>query len=197
MSAMTAGTEDRKKLIAAGTFGVLAVAYLIYTLVGTGGSSDAPTPAAPVVTASAPAATATARVTPSKLDPTLHPEGMLLTESLVYDGKGRNIFAPPGATPATDGPKIPTPAATARYVPPAPVNMGPPPPPPIDLRFFGTATRRDGKRQAFLLRGEDVFVAGPGDIVSRRYRVDEVNANTVTVTDLTSNNTQRLPMSAQ
>ena len=206
MSAMKVGTEDRKKLIAAGAFGVLALGYVVYTFVGSGSSSDAPPPAAPAITTSAPAATntvspaatATARITPSKLDPTLHSEGMLLSESLVYAGRGRNIFAAPGtqATVAV-APKIPVPVATARYVPPAPVNTGPPPPPPIDLRFFGTATRRDGKRQAFLLHGEDVFVAGPGDIVSRRYRIDEVSATTVTVTDLTNNNQQRLPMSSQ
>ena len=39
--AMKIGAEDRKKLIAAGSFGVLAIGYLVYTLVGTGGS-DAP-----------------------------------------------------------------------------------------------------------------------------------------------------------
>jgi hypothetical protein len=206
MSAMKAGTEDRKKLIAAGAFGVLALGYVTYTLLGSGGSSsDAPAPATPVVTTSAPvstntvspAATATARITPSKLDPTLHPEGMLLSESLVYAGRGRNIFAAPGEQAAVVAPKIPVPAATPRYVPPVNVNTGPPPPPPIDLRFFGTATRRDGRRQAFLLRGEDVFVASQGDIVSRRYRIDDVGTNAVSVTDLTNNNQQRLPMSPQ
>jgi hypothetical protein len=205
MSALKVGAEDRKKLIAAGAFGVLALGYVAYTFLGSGSSTDAPTSAAPVVTTSAPvstntvspAATATARITPSKLDPTLHPEGMLLSESLVYAGRGRNIFAPAGTQADAAAPKIPVPAATARYVAPAPVNTGPPPPPPIDLRFFGTATRRDGKREAFLLHGEDVFVAGQGDIVSRRYRIDDINATSVGVTDLTNNNAQRLPMSPQ
>ncbi|AFL89793.1 hypothetical protein Terro_3579 [Terriglobus roseus DSM 18391] len=205
MSALKAGTEDRKKLIAAGAFGVLALGYLAYTFLGSSSSSDTPASTSPVITTSAPvstntvspAATATARIVPSKLDPTLHPEGMLLSESLVYGGHGRNIFAAPGTQTEAAAPKIPAAAASPRYVPPTPVNTGPPPPPPIDLRFFGTATRRDGKPQAFLLRGEDVFVAGPGDIVSRRYRVDEVSGNSVLVTDLTNNNQQRLPMSPQ
>ena len=205
MSALKAGTEDRKKLIAAGAFGVLALAYVAYTFLGPSGSSDTPPPAAPIVTTSAPVATntvspaalATARIVPSKLDPTLHPEGMLLSESLIYTGRGRNIFAAPGTQTDAAAPRIPKPAASPRYVPTAAVNTGPPPPPPIDLRFFGTATRRDGKPQAFLLRGEDVFVAGPGDIVSRRYRVDEVSGTSVLITDLTNNNQQRLPMSPQ
>ena len=198
---MKIGTEDRTKLILAGSFGVLAVGYLVYTLAGTGGSSDA-TPA-PVVTTTRPAVTtsvapsATVRPVPSRLDPALHPEGMLLTESLVYSGSGRNIFLAPGAqVEMAAATRIPAPIATARYVPPV-INTGPAPPPPIDLRFFGTATQRDGKRRAFLLRGEDVFVASPGDIVSRRYRIDTVTLTTVEVTDLTNNNTQRLSMSPQ
>jgi hypothetical protein len=201
MSAMKVGSEDKKKLIAASAFGVIAIASFIYNFAGS--SSDAPPappPAAVVTTANAPspAALKTARVTPSKLDPTLHPEGMLLTESLLYGGKGRNIFAPPGTVTETAKlAEIPKPIAPARYVPPTPVNMGPPPPPPINLRYFGTATRGDGTRQAFLLQGEDVFVAGKGDIVSRRYKIGEVSARDVEVTDMTNNNTQRLPLILQ
>lgn len=206
MSAMKVGSEDKKKLIAASTFGLIALVYLAYTFVG-GSSSDAPSapppavtqtaPAAPATTAN-PAAHATAHVATSKLDPTLHPEGMLLTESLVYAGKGRNIFAPPGTPSAeTKLASIPKPIASPRYVPQAPVNTGPPPPPPINLRYFGNATRKDGVRQAFLLQGEDVFIAGKGDIVSRRYKIGEVGAHDVEVTDLTNNNTQRLPLSMQ
>ena len=55
--------------------------------------------------------------------------------------------------------------------PPPPPPPGPPPPPPIDLKFFGTATAADGRRRAFLLHGEDVFLASDGDIVQRRYKV--------------------------
>lgn len=202
MSAMKVGSEDKKKLIAASAFGLIAVASFVYNFAGSGGS-DAPS-APPAVTQTAPAsaanpaAHATARVTSSKLDPTLHPEGMLLTESLVYAGKGRNIFAPPG-TPSVETKlaSIPKPIASPRYVPQAPVNTGPPPPPPINLRYFGNATRKDGVRQAFLLQGEDVFIAGKGDIVSRRYKIGEVGAHDVEVTDLTNNNTQRLPLIMQ
>ncbi|MEZ2348336.1 hypothetical protein [Terriglobus sp. RCC_193] len=202
MSAMKVGSEDKKKLIAASAFGLIALLYLVYTFVG--GSSDTASTAAVQTAPSAstnvanPAAHVTARVTPSKLDPTLHPEGMLLTESLVYAGKGRNIFAPPG-TPSgeTKLAAIPKPIASPRFMPQTPVNTGPPPPPPINLRYFGNATRKDGVRQAFLLQGEDVFIAGKGDIVSRRYKIGEVSAHDVEVTDLTNNNTQHLPLIMQ
>ncbi len=76
------------------------------------------------------------------------------------------------------------------------VPTGPPPPPPIDLKFFGTATSKNGARQAFLLHGEDVFVASPGDVVQRRYRIVTVNANSIVVEDLTNNNRQTLPLLA-
>jgi hypothetical protein len=205
MSAMKVGGEDKKKLIAASAFGLIAVASFVYNFAGSG-SSDAPSAPPPAVVQTAPpvstnavspAAQATARITPSKLDPTLHPEGMLLTESLVYAGKGRNIFAPPGTPSETVQAAIPKPIASPRFVPPTPVNTGPPPPPPINLRYFGNATRKDGVRQAFLLQGEDVFIAGKGDIVSRRYKIGEVSAHDVEVTDLTNNNTQRLPLIMQ
>ncbi len=205
MSAMQVGTDDRKKLMFAVAFGVLAVGSLIYTLRDSFGGSDTPPPAAPVVTTGrpvatttvSPAATATARITPSKLDPALHPEGMLLTESLVYAGSGRNIFLAGSAPAPAIAAVIPKPITTARYVAPTPVATGPLPPPPIDLRFFGTATRKDGTRQAFLLHGEDVFVAGTGDVVTRRYKIGAISATSVEVTDMTNNNMQRLPMSVQ
>jgi len=71
---------------------------------------------------------------------------------------------------------------------------GPPPPPPIDLKFFGTATSADGHRQAFLLKGEDVFLASDGDIVQRRYKIVTISANWVLVEDLANNNQQTLPL---
>jgi hypothetical protein len=205
MGMTSVGTEDKRKLIIASVFGLLAIGMLIYTLRDSFGGSDSPAPVAPVVTTGRPVATntvspaamATARVTPSKLDPTLHPEGMLLTESLAYAGNGRNIFLAGSVLTAEAVAKIPKAIASPRFVAAAPVATGPPPPPPIDLRFFGTATRKDGTRQAFLLKGEDVFVAGTGDVVSRRYKIGAISLTTVEVTDMTNNNTQRLPMSLQ
>ena len=118
---------------------------------------------------------------------------MLVTESLVYSGSGRNIFSmtsvpidipKPIAAVRPKGPVVPV------YTPPP----GPPPPPPIDLKFFGTATSADGKRRAFLLKGEDVFLASDGDIVQRRYRIVTVSANSILVEDMANNNRQTLPL---
>jgi hypothetical protein len=97
-------------------------------------------------------------------------------------------------------PVIPKPVAPVRpKTPPPPVYIpppGPPPPPPIDLKFFGTATSSNGKRRAFLLKGDDVFLASDGDVVQRRYKVITVGANSVLVEDLVTNNRQSLPLIA-
>ena len=117
---------------------------------------------------------------------------MLVTEAVVYSGSGRNIFSMtsvPVEVPKPIAPPRPKVVAPV-YVPP----MGPPPPPPIDLKFFGTATAKNGNRQAFLLHGEDVFLASAGDIVQRRYRIISMTANSIVVMDLTSNNQQTLPL---
>jgi hypothetical protein len=199
---MRIGTEDKKKLailVVVGTLGIGSIVYIYSTLMG----SDTPPPAAaPVVTAK-PAAPAVKAAKPSsgvavnvgttsaELDPTLKMNPMLVTESLVYSGSGRNIFS------TASMPVIPKPVASVRpkaappvYTPPP----GPPPPPPIDLKFFGTATSANGKRQAFLLKGDDVFLASDGDVVQRRYKVITVAANSVLVEDLVTNNRQTLPL---
>jgi hypothetical protein len=200
---MRIGTEDKKKLGVLGIVGVFGIgaAVYIYSQLSTPDAPPAPAPA--VVTGpAAPAAKKTTGstakslgTTSAQLDPTLRMGPMLVTESLVYSGTGRNIFS------MTSAPiDIPKPIASARpkgpvvpvYTPPP----GPPPPPPIDLKFFGTATSADGKRRAFLLKGEDVFLASDGDIVQRRYKIVTISANSVVVEDMANNNRQTLPLIA-
>lgn len=134
--------------------------------------------------------------TSAQLDPTLRMEAMLVTESLVYSGSGRNIFS--ASSVPVDIPKpIVSPRPKPGPPPPPPPPPGPPPPPPIDLKFFGTATAPDGARRAFLLHGEDVFLASGGDIVQRRYKVVSIGANSIVVEDLANNNRQTLPLLAR
>ncbi|SEF92859.1 hypothetical protein SAMN05421819_1389 [Bryocella elongata] len=138
--------------------------------------------------------------TSSSLDPTLNQSAMLRTESLVYAGTGRNIFSliytPPVAIPTNVPGVRKGPVATVPYTPPPPPVPCPPNCPPMPLKFFGTATRQ-GVRQAFILSGEDVYLASQGDIVARRYKVVTINANSVQMEDLTNHFTQTLPMSTQ
>jgi hypothetical protein len=119
----------------------------------------------------------------------------------VYTGTGRNIFSavytPPAAVIPTKVPGVRTkPGPYVAPAPPPPPLPCPPSCPPIPLKFFGTATR-GGLRQAFLLSGEDVYLASPGDIVARRYKVGTINGNSVSVEDLTNHFTQTLPLLVQ
>lgn len=214
---MKGGAENRKKTLMAAGLGAVAlccIVYMAYTLFG-GSSAPAPVPVVPATT-SAPAKTTTSSSAPatntglgvapgvaakkmastsSSLDPTLDESAMLRTESLVYSGTGRNIFSAIYVPPVA----IPTNAPPARPVaigppPPPPPPPGPPPPPPINLKFFGVETRANGKRQAFLLNGDDVYLASEGDIVARKYKIVSISATSVQVEDLSYNNTQTIPL---
>jgi hypothetical protein len=194
---MKMGAEDKKKLRILVGVGVLALGAVVYMYTQLS-TPDAPRPATTTVTAPAVRTQPKAGVAKNvgtaatRLDPTLHMKAMLVTESLVYSGSGRNIFS------ANSAPVVIIPKAIASARPKGPIvptgPIGPPPPPPIDLKFFGTATSSKGVRRAFLLHGEDVFLASPGDIVQRRYKVGTISANAIVVEDLTDNNTQTLPL---
>lgn len=124
-----------------------------------------------------------------KLDPTLHPEVMAGAESLEYSGKGRNIFSTTSAPVV-----IPKAIAAVRPQPVVPQPPpGPPPPPPIDLKFFGYSAN-NGAKKAFLLHGDDVFIATEGDVVDHHYKVVKISPLSIQVTDLLYNNTQTLPL---
>jgi hypothetical protein len=210
MMGLTADQQKKGAMI--GAFVLVAAGILYYEL-----RDDSPAPVAPPVVVTAPARSAPGAggvvalpsgnivgaaakklgTTSAQLDPTLRMDAMLVTESLVYSGSGRNIFS------ANSAPiEIPKPIAPARAVKPPPPGPpppppGPPPPPPIDLKFFGTATDANGTRRAFLLHGEDVFLASDGDIVQRRYKVVTISANSVVVEDMANDNTQTLPLLAR
>ena len=213
--ALKIGTEDKKKVAIAAGLGVAVLGLVIYNVISmfSGGSTPAPVTAPTVVTAPA---TAPAPVpanaglrsrqrvvstsgheaakipgSMANLDPTLHPEVMAEAESVVYSGKGRNIFSM-FSVPVIEEAKAPI-----RPQQVVPVVTGPPPPPPIDLKFFGTVTDPGGKRQAFLLHGDDVFLASDGEIVQRKYKVISISANSVLVEDMANNNRQTLPLLAR
>jgi hypothetical protein len=202
-------SEDRMKVIAVAAFVVIAAALVYFEYFDTGAP---PAPASAVVaTAPAPSANSTAAVAPrgpvaktvgttsGGLDPTLHMDAMLVSESVVYSGSGRNIFSSNSAPPRVD---IPVPIKPARLTPPPPVIPCPPNcpqpvikvPDPIPLKFFGIVTSTSGMKQAFLLHEDTVYTASAGDVVLRRYRVIAVDAKSIDVEDMQNNNKQTLPL---
>jgi hypothetical protein len=44
------------------------------------------------------------------------------------------------------------------------------------------------------MQNNDVFVAGEGDIVNRRYKVLKINQNSVEIEDVLNNNRQSIPL---
>jgi hypothetical protein len=194
--------DTQKKAIAVFAFVLLAAGILYYQLSDTAGT-PAPRPVSPTpVQTTVPSRQRTTGVArnvgsaSTQLDPTLHMKAMLVAERLVYSGTGRNIFSAASAPvdiPKPIAPVRPKTTGAPVYTPPP----GPPPPPPIDLKFFGTETTSAGNRKAFLLHGEDVFLAADGDIVQRRYKIITVSANSVLVEDMANNNRQSLPLIAR
>lgn len=202
---MNLGTGNRRQTIMAGVLGLLALGACIYlyeelfaadTTAPAGQPLAVTAPVRPVGTAGSAKVIGT---TSAALDPTLHMDAMLVTESVAYLGIGRNIFSQASAPPIL----IPKPLTSARLIAPAPIVQPcppncppPPPPPPIDLKFFGTATSARGTRRALLLHGDSVVLASVGDVVLRRYRVITVDAKSVQVEDMQTNNKQTLPLLA-
>lgn len=193
------GSEDKKKVAVAVVLGVVVlflVLRMVFQVFG-GGTSPAPMPPAvaqaPAAPAAQPAEHEAEKVPASitNLDPTLHPEWMAAAESLNYVGKGRNIFSISSAPIMIEKPQGPVrPSAHNSAL----VAQGPPPPPPIDLKFFGYEAHAGDARKAFLLHGDDVFIASVGDVVDHRYKIVQIAPFSIQVEDLPYNNTQTLPL---
>jgi len=193
---MKLGTEDKKKTAIAAALLIVAVFLLVRAFTG-GEDSSAPA-AKPVAvaprasTAAQSASTQTMRKTArpllaQTLDPTLRFDLLRASEDVSYKGSGRDIFRS-----QPEPPPIPPPVAPDVK----PGQQAPPPPPPIDLKFYGFASRKDGYKRIFLSKGEDIFVAKEGDIVDRRYKIVHIGQNSVDVEDVLTNNRQTLPLQA-
>jgi hypothetical protein len=196
------GLENKKQTMWAAALGVVAVLALAYEIFPffTGSSTSAASvqsaaPAAPHAPARA-GTKAGKKPRVENLDPTLQLDLLASSEQTVYTGSGRNIFVSQaedvhipvvGASPVTDGKK-----ENAPYVIPTPVQA-----PPIPLKFYGFASRPGEPKKIFLksLSGEDVWVAGEGEIVNRRYKVMQITPTSVSIQDMVfSGPPQNIPL---
>jgi hypothetical protein len=200
---MKSGFENKRNVVILAVLGLVLIAAVAYFVMTMFGGSSSPAPAQQQATEETPqnhAETgagqsnqnghAAQKLPPlEKLDPTLHPEVMAGAEALEYSGAGRNIFSTASAPVVI--PKVIASIRPQPIVPQAP--PGPPPPPPIDLKFFGYEAN-NGAKKAFLLHGDDVFIATEGDVVDHHYKVVKISPLSIQVTDLLYNNTQTLPL---
>lgn len=188
---MQLGFENKKQARWAIILGVVALIVGAYELIPLFSGSSSPSSSAEA------AAPSLVRPTSSKagakgskpgqkpkeesLDPTLRLDLLATSEKTQYEGAGRNIFVsqreevvipPPVASAVTD-------QQAAYQGPPQP-----PPPPPIPLKFYGFANSPGEPKKVFLKNGDDVFVAGEGEIVDRRYKVVRITATSVEIQDM-------------
>jgi len=187
------GTENRKELIVAAVLGVVLLIIVVYEFMPSStiaSTTPAATTTGPLtLPASRPARHTSAPVKKERpaqsLDPTLQLKLLASTEAIKYEGSGRNIFVSaaediaipkPQGTGATDKPGS---AKNDVYHPPVPAA-----PTPIPLKFFGFANRPGEPKKIFLIKGDDTFIAGEGEIVDRRYKVVKISPTSVDIQDV-------------
>jgi hypothetical protein len=186
------GLENKKKATWAAVLGILAVIAFAYEFIpmftGSSAPSSNPQAAAPALTPRAQKRTPTKpgkKAKPQNLDPTLRLDLLAASEKTEYQGNGRNIFVS-----SAEDVVIPKPIAPARkdgntdVSGPGYQTPTPPQAPPIPLKFYGFASSPGEPKRIFLKLGEDVFVAGEGEIVDRRYKVIRISATSVEIQDV-------------
>jgi hypothetical protein len=195
------GLENKKKTMWAAGLGLAAVLVFAYEFMPFFTESSAPGTSAQAAPPSLTrAVTQRSKAKPGKkpkpenLDPTLKMSLLEATEQTRYQGSGRNIFVSqaeeiviqkpiaPGHTDVQKAPEI--------YQPPQPQA-----PTPIPLKFYGFASQPGEPKKIFLKLNDDVFVAGEGEIVDRRYKVLRITNTSVEIQDVVNSGPpQNIPL---
>lgn len=184
---MKIGIEDKRKTTWAVVLGVVALLAAAYEFIPmftqtsppqTSAEAAAPGPSAIVLR---PKGKAAKKLHVDNLDPTLRLDLLAAVEQTQYQGNQRNIFVSQ-AEPV----EIPQPKGSGRSDEPKAIYTPPTAPqaPPIPLKFYGFASEPGEPKKIFLSLGEDVFVAGEGEIVNRRYKVIRISPNFVEIQDM-------------
>lgn len=190
---MKLGLENKKQMTWAIVLGVVALIVCAYELIPLIGGSSSPdssaqaaSPIAPHPVTAKPGAKGSTKAGKStngeSLDPTLRLDLLASSEKTEYEGTGRNIFV--SQKEEVEIPKPVAPVNTDANAAPVYVTPAPQPPPPIPLKFYGFASAPGEPKKIFLKNGDDVFVAGEGEIVDRRYKVIRISATSVEIQDM-------------
>ena len=145
------------------------------------------------------------QIDPNTVDPRIRLDLLAKLQNVAPAGGGRNLFqtgAAPPPKPLGPEPKIvpvkrlPGPPEIA---PPQPVVVaGPPPLPPITFKYYGlTTVRRNGKRTAFFMSGEEILIRAVGDLVVGSYRLVTIGLTSAVVEDTQSKRQQTVPLAEE
>jgi hypothetical protein len=146
------------------------------------------------------------RPDPTTIDPTLRLDLLAKVQNVEPEATMRNLFkyGTPAPPPAAAKP-VPLPA----HPPTIAINRPPPPPPPtppglpptpsappMTFKYYGyKVSKADGRKEAFLLDGEDIIIAGENDAMKRgRYKVVKIGVNSITIEDTQFKSTQTLQL---
>ena len=142
---------------------------------------------------------------PSAVDPTLHLDELAKLKTVALEAGTRSLFeiaaAPPPDLKVKEPEKIKVAQPFVGPQQPRPVEPPPEPKaPPIPLKFYGFINKtKAGDKRAFFLDGDDIVIAGEGDLIKKRYRIVRIGVNSAVVEDtqFKSNSQQTLPLEAE
>ena len=143
----------------------------------------------------------------SRVDPTLHLSLLAKLKTVAVEAGTRSLFdigAPPVELKVKEPPKIEIAKTVGPVAPsPDPPKAEPTPEPkapPVPLKFYGFVNPpKAGIKRAFFLDGEEIVIAGEGDLIKKRYKIVRIGLNSAVVEDtqFKSNNQQTLALEAE
>jgi len=145
------------------------------------------------------------QIDPNTVDPRIRLDLLAKLQSVAPAGGGRNLFQTGPAPPPA--PKGPEPIIKPQKPLPGPpdvfhtepvVAAGPPPLPPITFKYYGLTTiRRNGKRTAFFMSGEEILMRAVGDTVAGSYKLVSIGLTSAVVEDSQSKRQQTVPLAEE
>ena len=204
---MQLGLENKKQTMWAAVLGVVAILALAYEVIpmfmgsstATASTESTVPPPAATHAPARPGTKGNKKPHVENLDPTLRLDLLVASEQTQYEGRGINIFVSQREEVVIGKPVAPVRTDLGPNGGSAGIGYSTPTisaPPPIPLKFYGFASTVGAAKKIFLKSGDgDVFVAGEGEIVDRRYKVIHITPTLVSIQDMVySGPPQNIPL---